>query len=180
MVNIHKKFYSDKAGSIFKTCVFCNDNVLEYEQGYLIEKAYKYNPKTNKFEIIFEYALCIECMQRLSSEMSEESIKNIAKYFNKNKNEEYFSGLNVNERLATCMISQKKLKTQKEFQIAGYFLKDKMIVSNDFPFAIGYEAIEEIQELISEKTRNFFEKFNDIVLPSDFKYTFPKDRVLIF
>ena len=55
-----------------------------------------------------------------------------------------------------------------------------MIVSNDFPFAIGFGAIEEIQELISEKTRGFSDKFKDIVLPPHVKDNFPKDRVLIF
>lgn len=180
MKKIHKNFYSEKDGELLKTCVFCNDNVLEYEYGYVIEKAFKFNKVTNIFELVFEYALCTECMQRLSSEMSEESKNNITEYFNRNKKQEYFSVLTVEERFKMCMLSGKNLKTQKEYQIAGFFIKDEMIVSNDFPFAIGFDAIEEVQELISDQTRDFSDKFKDVVLPPHVKDNFPKDRILIF
>ena len=43
----------------------------------------------------------------------------------------------------------------KEYQIAGQFYKSTMIVFDAFPFAIGDLAIEEIQELLSKKTRDF-------------------------
>lgn len=182
-MKINNIFLSDKTGKFPEKCVFCDDNILEYEQGYVIEKAFKFNDKTKTFKTIFEYALCAECIQRLSSEMSKESSEKVQNYlssFKSNLNQNVDNEKGVEERLNTCMVKNNSIKNSKEYQIAGYFLKNEMLVSDVFPYAIGDEAIEEIQNLISEKTRDFSDKFKDLILPPDVREKFPKDRIVIF
>jgi len=181
MDNIDKKFLLDKGNKQFKKCVFCEDNILEYEHGYVVEKAFKYNQKTEDFDIIFEYALCLECIQRLSSEMSKESTSKIEKYFKANAKPLSLSELiDLKTRTETCMITKEKLNKSKEYQIAAFFQKDLMMISERFPFAISSVAIEEIQNLISKKTRDFSDKFKDLIIPPQERDKIPKDRILIF
>ncbi|NPA44134.1 MAG: hypothetical protein GXO49_01230 [Chlorobi bacterium] len=181
MDDIDKKFLLNKDNNQFKKCVFCEDNILEYEHGYVVEKAYKYNNKSNDFEIIFEYALCLECVQHLSSEMSEESTNNIEKYFEANVKPLSASQLiDLKARTETCMITGESLSKSKEYQIAAVYQKESMIINERFPFAISGIIIEEIQELISEKTRNFTDKFKDLIIPPQERDKIPKDRILIF
>ncbi|MCF6365158.1 MAG: hypothetical protein L3J35_03055 [Bacteroidales bacterium] len=182
-MKINNIFFSDKTGNLFEKCVFCEGNILKYENGYVIEKAFKYNEKTKSFKMIFEYALCSECIKKLSSEMSKESTEKIQNYlssFRSNLNVVFDNEAVIEERLKTCMVKNKNVQTSEEYQIAGFFLKDKMLVSDMFPYAVGDEAIEEIQNLISEKTRDFSNKFKDLILPPDVREKFPKDRVVIF
>ena len=180
MIDINKIFYSNKSKSLHKKCVFCEENILEYEHGYVIEKAFKYNGSIKSFELIFEYALCSECIQRLSSEMSKKSKLKVEQYFIENIKLSKLKFSNANEKIEHCMITGDNVQNSKEYQIAGFFIKNKMVVSENFPYAISSVVIEEIQELISEKTRKFSDTFKDLILPPDVREKFPKDRIVIF
>lgn len=180
MKKINKIFYSTKTGKLHNKCVFCEENILEFEHGYVIEKAFKYNDAKNIYETIFEYALCTECLQRLSSEMSEKSKNTIEAYFRINRNDAMHRLNSVKGRLEECLITNENIRNSKEYQIAGFFIKNEMLVSNDFPYAIGEKAINEIQDLISKKTRDFSEKFKDLILPPHVKDNLPKNRIVIF
>lgn len=182
-MEIKEIFYSEKNNKLFNKCILCEDNILEYEHGYAVEKAFKYNSETKRHETIFEYAICTECIQRSSSEMSEKSVSNIQKYLNKfRENQKQYTDnvADIEERTKICMVTNKDVYKSEEFQIAGFFIKKEMIVSDIFPYAIGEEAIEEIQNLISEKTRNFSDNFKNLILPPDIRKKLPKDRIVIF
>ena len=180
---IPKIFYSEETGGLHKTCIMCDDLILKYEHGYIIEKAFKRNEKSNKFDVIFEYALCTECQQSLSKEMSHKSMRNIQQYFLKYKSN--ISGLNssesdISKRLSNCMITNIDVNEMDEYQIAGQFYKNSMIVFDAFPFAVGEIAVNEIQEMLSEKTRGFSDKFKDLILPPDVRDKIPDDRLVFF
>lgn len=180
---IPKIFYSEETEGLHKTCIMCDDLILKYEHGYIIEKAFKRNEKSNKFDVIFEYALCTECQQSLSKEMSHKSMRNIQQYFLKYKSN--ISGLNssesdISKRLSNCMITNIDVNKMDEYQIAGQFYKNSMIVFDAFPFAVGEIAINEIQEMLSEKTRGFSDKFKDLILPSNVRDKIPDDRLVFF
>jgi hypothetical protein len=181
--DIPEIFRSNKNGELLASCIMCDDDLLNYEHGYVIEKAFNKKPGTDDFELIFEYAICTECQQSLSKEMSEKSMKNIRRFFNVHKTN--ISGLSntdsdISKRLRTCMISDNEVADMKEYQIAGQFYKDHMIVFDAFPFAIGDHAIDEIQELLSKKTKDFSDKFKDLILPPDVRDKIPDDRLVFF
>jgi hypothetical protein len=68
----------------------------------------------------------------------------------------------------------------EEYQIAGQFWQNSMIVFDSFPFALGETAVNEIQELLSDKTRGFSDKFKDLILPPDVRDKIPDDRLVFF
>ena len=75
------------------------------------------------------------------------------------------------------MIENTNVNEMNEYQIAGQFYKKKMIVFDAFPFAVGETAINEIQEMLSEKTRDFSDKFKDLILPPDVREKIPNKRI---
>ncbi len=180
MENIKQKFYSEKNNKPFNKCVFCEGELLGNENFYVVEKAFSYNLSNKSYELVFEYALCSECIQSLSSEMSKESQDKIEKYFDANLNNNGFDKIDADKRTNICMITGDDLLHTKEYQIAALFFDDEMVVSERFPFAIGDVAIEEIQQLISEKTRDFTDKFKDIIIPPEVRDNIPKDRIIFF
>jgi len=181
--DIPEIFFNENSGKMHDTCLLCDDNLLKYKHGYVIEKAFKKNNLTDEFEVIFEYALCTECQQSLSKEMSKKSMENIQKFFHdhkKNISALTNSEVDINTRLNKCMITNDDIADTNEYQIAGQFYKQTMIVFDSFPFALGETAVNEIQELLSEKTRGFSDKFKDLILPPDVRDKIPDDRLVFF
>lgn len=176
-------FFNNKTGKFHESCILCDDHLLSYKHGYVIEKAFKRNSQTKKFELVFEYALCTECQQSLSKEMSVKSMQNIQKFFQHHKGSIHSlsnSDSDVQTRLNTCMITGEDLSKTEEYQIAGQFWQNSMIVFDSFPFALGETAVNEIQELLSDKTRGFSDKFKDLILPPDVRDKIPDDRLVFF
>jgi hypothetical protein len=112
--------------------------------------------------------------------MSKESQNKIEKYFEANLNNNGFNKIDVGKRTNVCMITGDNLLHTKEYQIAALFFDNEMIVSERFPFAIGDIALEEIQQFISKKTRDFTNKFKEIVIPPEVRDNIPKDRIIFF
>ena len=180
-INIPKEFFSEKTGEKFTNCIYCGKSLDKSEHGYFIEKAYNNNPKTNETEIIFEYAICLDCIQETQNELSEKSLKNIQMYFKlytKNKNIAEDDLLNTKKRITNCFITNKPVSSYKEYQIAGFFIDDCIIFTDLYPLSIGEYAIEEIQELISDKTRDYLDKFKDKVIPPSVREFVPDGRVV--
>jgi hypothetical protein len=180
-MNIPEIFHHSESGKQHDRCVMCEDDLLTYEFGYVIEKAFQKNKTTGYFETIFEYALCKECQKKIAGEMSQESMLNIQRYFIENAlQNDTFSKLfkDVESRLKNCMVKGDSILDGEEYQIAGQFKKDQMILNDTFPFAIGETAILEIQDLLSTKTKGFMNKFKDLILPPEVRDKIPDNRFI--
>ncbi len=181
-IHIPEQFYRSDSGKKHDHCVLCEDQLFNYEQGYVIEKAFQKNPQTGFFETVFEYAVCRECQQKLSGEMSQESVLNIQRYFIENALQtDTFSDIfsDTESRFKYCMVKGMHISTMNEYQIGGLFKKELMVVNETFPYVIGEVAINEIQNLLSEKTKGFINKFKDLVIPPDVRKKIP-DKPFIF
>ena len=179
--DIPKIFYSKKTKKPFKKCNLCGETLLDNEYGYFIEKAFKNIKKTGKKEIIFEYAICTECQQETGSELSKESIKNIEMYFRlytEEKEQTDNDPKSVKAKISNCFVSEIPVSESSEFQIIGFFIEDRMIIADNLPIALGDKAINEIQELISEKTKDFLDGFKDKVFPPDIREKIPDDKLI--
>lgn len=184
-IEIPEEFNSSKNNKPITNCVLCDKDVLNDEEPYIIEKAFKNNDITKETELVFEYALCGQCQQNTASELSKESLKSIKMYYDLYVNfEERQSQLTdtenfkLSEWINKCIITGKPLSESKEFQYGAMFLKDKMLLVN-IPFAIGEKAINEMQELISEKTRNFLDGFKDKIIPPEIRDRVPDDFLVL-
>jgi len=184
-IDIPELFYSSSENEPIHTCANCGKELFFDNEPYFIEKAFKRNSNAKTVEVIFEYAMCFRCQQSTSQELSVESLKNIKMYFDlyvdfDKRQRDYMNQTNfkLSDCLKQCIITQKPLEYYSEYQIGGYFFRDKLLMDN-LPFAIGQQAVEEIQDLISDKTRDFLDGFKDKIFPIDIRDKIPDDFLIL-
>jgi hypothetical protein len=161
----------DAEGKLFDTCKQCGKNLLEPPASYTLEKVFKRYPNTATPQILFEYAVCDDCAGEMRDEFSEESAANIQNYFAGHlANLHDFDERNLQTRLTTCMIKSSSLADEQEFAVVARGHGNQMLKSH-YPFAIGLTAMDEISELISEKTRDLLDDFveRNFIGPPEFE-----------
>ncbi len=160
---IPKEFYSFETGVPFSNCLECDSHLMN-GQPYLIEKAYKNHIEYNVKDTVFDYALCMNCAERLKDEMSKESVKSLTRFFSERINfGDHVARLHQSpiENIQSCMITGKNLDDCHEYQIYAYCVNDT--VSSDMPpYMVSGEVMEEILPLLSKQTKDdlngFFNK----------------------
>lgn len=159
-VPIPQEFWSFADGQPFRTCVVCGESLLaDGGRFYLIEKAH------SKGEVVFEYAICLSCQQHLEAELSQQSLKLIAHYFDEHVDWSQLRGLRelsssgkgaALSGLSRCLITGKQASECKGYHILTACFGENLLES---PCLIGDEAVESIQKLVSRKTRDQLDGF---------------------
>lgn len=174
-MDIPDKFKNTLENEIFRNCISCDKDLIESNEEYLIEKAIKRFPELDTEEVVFEYAMCIECAERMRSTLSVESRQRVDSYF-ENRRGNIMSNLfqdyikedhsNWGEE---CMISGENFKNLREYQIYAH-CKGDQIVPQQGVFMISGAILEELSELLSEATRDELDRFIDdnFGLPPEF------------
>tara|TARA_B100000963_G_C22563838_1_gene642705 strand:- start:864 stop:1175 length:312 start_codon:yes stop_codon:yes gene_type:complete len=87
------------------------------------------------------------------------------------------SGLNLFEK---CAVSGKNVKELLEYNIIGQFFSTKMVVGH-FPILLSPVIGEEIQELLSQETKDEFDDFMNTIndVPPELKELFKVKRPVI-
>jgi cytochrome c553 len=167
--DIPERFYSDAEGKPFEYCQVCGKYLLSEGTAYVVEKALK-NYKGYEFSsTIYEFAVCIDCHKKVQEGMSEESLANLQRYYQSIMMEKGqqpimidVNNFNIDQWLSKCFFKGDEIKELSEYQIVAQFSGDKMIL-NMPPMVIGEKAMEEMSELLSDKTidemNGFREKF---------------------
>jgi len=168
LVDIPEQFYSDSDGKHFQTCVVCGKNLLEEGTHYVIEKAMKNYEGYDFSSTVFEYAMCMVCYQKMQEGMSEESMKNMQLYYQdiveaKSNNGQIMldlSTFDLKDWLSKCFFKDKPVREMKEYQLIGQFNGRRMVM-NTPPMAIGEEVMEDMVDLLSEKTKDEMDRFRE-------------------
>jgi len=155
-------FQSLEKDGPFEKCINCERPLLEDGVTYLIERAFKGT------EPIIELAMCLECHDKLAEELSEESRQNMTEFMkqrvdHKKRNKKLAKLPNVDQVetwLSECALTGAPAEDCHERQIYGLCLGDQMIF-DQIPFMISGKAIEEMTELLSEKTKGWMRDFMD-------------------
>ena len=183
-VEIPKEFYSEKTNAPFEKCSMCNKTFGSTEI-YVVEKSFKRAKPYAEAELVFEYALCGECQARSRSELSEKSLKNIEMYFQlyvdfEKRTDELSKDENkdINKWVSNCIITGNSIDEQKEFTIAGMLYHDRLFF-NSLPFALGEKAIYEMQELLSKKTKDILDGFQNEIFPPEIREKLPDGRLIL-
>ena len=190
LIEIPKQFYSDATNALFNTCLNCGRYLLDNNTEYVIEKAVKRYKEFDTTDTIFEYAICLKCHMEIMSVYSEASLKNIQNYFQTHVNFEERQH-RINDKLASgsyslkewtsnCIVKGTPLDQLSEYQVGCMCVGNKMLVSN-MPFLIGNEAMDEITQLLSNKTIGEMNRFVDefLGLPPDLRKLLKDTGVLI-
>ena len=182
---IPELFYSFETKEPFQHCLVCNCFLLE-DQTYVIEKAIKKYTDYSATDVIFDYAICMQCAINFRKEFSEESLNKIDAYFNHYIKDHLTLGhiddrLNIDACLNKCLIKGTNQKELVEYQIYAH-CKGRHLIKSLPPYLVSNEAIEEIIPLISYETQQLLDGFYNKYFSPDpsILHPIPKDRIVFF
>jgi hypothetical protein len=164
-MRIPKIFYSSETGKPFENCMVCNAYLLTDEMSYAIEKVVRQVPSLEIKEILFEYAICNTCMFTMYNRMSVESRKKIQEFYqkhdtqNKRRKDLAISQDNRTQSwIRYCFIHDTLISKSPEYQLTAQFT-GKHLHQDHMPLAISFEAMEEMNSLLSDETRQEMDDF---------------------
>lgn len=164
-IRIPKVFFSSDTGKPFSHCLMCEKFLLQDGTAYMIEKAIKQHPEMKVKETIFDYALCMDCAVKMNAAMSVESRQRISAYFEEHANLAerrdlllQKKSLRVQPWLTRCVIKNTPIAKSPEYQLTAQF-DGKHMLFTYMPFALSFEAMDEMSGLLSEKSRGEIDDF---------------------
>ena len=169
MHEIPSIFLSSETGKPIERCLVCDKHLLDGEE-YMIEKAFANYPALNTKDLIWEIAICFDCMETQRLEYSEESNRRIAEYFQTHSSFSHHKKLiedqnyNAEEWLSHCLISGKPASECSQYQIYAQCV-DGFCLFESAPFMISDEAMDEVAQLLSNATLRSMNDFRDKYMP---------------
>jgi len=161
---IPSEFYSFETNSPFDKCIECEKYLLDEGTEYLIEKAVKNYEGYEAKDVVFDYAICMDCADKMRKEISKESWEKMMQYFQDNmdlENRIEMSTQDPKENLNQCMIKKTSMDQCKEYQVFAHCNGTKLNMQNP-PYMISGEVMDELLTLLSEQTidemNGFFKK----------------------
>jgi len=164
ITSIIPKIFHKADGGLLDECIMCNRNVLNPACDYLIEKAVRAYPEIKKTEVIIEYAMCMPCAEAMRNELSVESRQRIEAYFKQYVDPNKRQALLTPKRavfknwIDNCLVKGTPIKKSMEYSLYAHGYGKKMVY-DFFPYAISGEVMEEVNNLLSEKTREVLDDF---------------------
>lgn len=164
-------------------CIQCDYDVINGDRFYMIEKVFKRYLPLDSTQVLFEYAVCSECYEKMRGALSKESMQNLSAYMMTNTD---FQAMQARMQehpeepekwLSHCMIKGMPREELTEFQMGACFKGDRLVTNFMPPFMIGNVAMEEMNELLSKETKDEMDGFMDenFGIPPELR----KDLVLI-
>jgi len=144
----------------FSNCSKCNRFLLDESVEYMIEKVLVPN------DVLYEFAICSKCIISLQQEISKESLHNMQQFSEKELNNS-IQTINhlVNEDYNTI---KKKLSIQtpklsyENCNIMAFF-KGTNLMEGYPAVCVSTQALENMQEILSKKTKDSFDDFMDFI-----------------
>jgi hypothetical protein len=171
MIDIPKVFKTFISEDYFRNCITCDKYLLDDDTEYVIEKVIR------EGYVELEYSMCLDCVDKMRQKMSKESMERVNHYFEVNfnffeKRYDLFASQNskIDDYISRSLFKDKSIHDLDEYQLLGHCRGNKMLLSV-FPYIVCKDAIEEVQELLSAKTREELDDFTDkyFGLPPDLK-----------
>jgi hypothetical protein len=187
LIDIPERFYSDGEGAPFEKCVVCGKDLLREGTHYVIEKAIKNYKGTDITSTVYEYAMCMDCYVEMQKNMSEESLKNLQKFYESFVQKQGsniitidIDTFNLDQWLSKCFFTSQPVNEMEEYQIMAQF-KGNHLMLNTPPMAIGQTVAEEMSELLSAKTKGEMDRFREQFLgpPPEIKELFFGKKLLL-
>ena len=156
---IPSAFYSFADDGPFRRCVACEKDVVEDHDVYVVQKTFAGD------EVVFEYALCSACHERVFGGMSKASTANIRAFFHQRVDLEarrlrleHDSQRTIDQWIgacATCGIDRDECNGYSIAAACG----GEDILYYHLPLLICQQCEIEIQDVLSKKTREMGEDF---------------------
>ncbi|MFM9076134.1 MAG: hypothetical protein ACKORJ_11305 [Bacteroidota bacterium] len=162
---IPKIFRDSSTGEPFRSCLMCERNLAEGVD-YVIEKSIRNLPSPARTEVLFEYALCMDCAERMRKQLSKESLQRISAFFGSRVNMQERMDLisrpetSFRDCIGHCLITGVPIKKQREYSLYAQ-CQGSRLVYGLFPYAVSEAVMEEANELLSAKSREVLNGFID-------------------
>ncbi len=157
-IEIPSLFHSSDSEKHFDRCMVCEKYLLEEGTDYMIEKSIRQFPDLQVTEVIFEYAICMDCAIQLNESMSKETRQGIADYFsrceNLHKRQNQFSwgqAKDVKPLIERCALKDTLISDCMEYQIIGQCSGTHLLLAGT-PMAISHAALDEMADLMSAES----------------------------
>ena len=176
-MKIPEKFHNSLSEKNFIECSICKADLSHPNTEYLIEKAYKRFAGNLGEELLFEVAVCFDCASHMRGELSKESLANIQEFFAKKSMEQKLANATPDPSvlLDQCLLSGKDLDSMKEYQIYAHCRGGELADPHSY-YMLSDDIIENIQELLSDHTRDQLQKFSDdnVGMPPELRKLFSR------
>lgn len=154
---ITNDFLNSETGQPFSECMMCNTSLTETQ--YVVEKAFRNYPSLGTKEVIFEYAMCMQCAAKMHFELSEESRSRITAYLSSHITRKSFQSTDdIDSSVKNCVVRSTDLSDSSEYSIYALCDGQEMILG-EFPYGLSGEAQDEIMKLLSAKTLEVMDDF---------------------
>ncbi len=170
---IPSEFHNSETGLPFHHCLVCECNLMAETQPYSIERAIRHYPEMKLKSVVFEYALCAQCMTNMENELSDMTKLAIKLFFsakldlrNRPKWEATFDEngvlqpFNVSEWIETCAVNSLPRKELYEYSLFARCIGDR-IIPEVVPYMISGPAQDELIALFSKESLGFMNDFTD-------------------
>ena len=160
LVNIPSSFYSFKEEGPFQHCVECDRFLLDESCDYVIEKAVRNYPGFKASDVIFDYAICMDCAIEVQKGLSTESMTKIQEFMQEHLQQKMRTRESASLESYTdhCLVSNRAVSECEEFQIFAYCRGSKVNLQMP-PYMISGQVLDEISELLSPETRDELDGF---------------------
>lgn len=182
-------FRSTETGRPFERCAMCDRFLLDAGTTYIVEKAFRSYKGFDARETVFEYALCTDCRDSLTAELSTESRQRIQDYFESRVDivarrhrlvDSDPSGVRLGPWISRCLVSDEPVGEMDEFQVYCECDGPHMLYGYS-PFLLGGKVMDQIADLLSNKTLDELNGFADDILglPPELEELFARRVVLL-
>lgn len=173
---IPKLFFSDLTGAPMDHCISCERPLLDGSIPYFIEKALKPNQGYKLYSTIFEYAMCLPCMDSHKGKISKKSMLAINQYFMNQVDlerrqylveEELYDDLDL--WVGRCLVKDTDVRQMSECQLYAMCINDQIVMA-EHPYMVSGLALDEVVDLLSDETLDEFNRLTDeLIGPSEFQ-----------
>lgn len=157
-------FHDEDHGKPYRNCRICELDLHHPPQPYLVEKIVRKNAAMGMAEVQFAYAVCLDCVAEMQSQVSEESAERIRDYVQSNADWQQrlqlveLASEDPMRLVQRCLISGRPLGQVQEYQIAALCDGEELILSL-WPYALSGEVIQEMSDLLSQETLGHLDDF---------------------
>ena len=151
-------FHNSETGGPFSNCLMCNKELIQSNEQYLIEKVMRRVPALNLTEVLFEYAICMNCAQQTHEQMSKSSREAVERFFHENVKHGIIKL--EGDRLDFCVFTGKRIDATLEYSLHAQCIGDKMVQSV-FPYAMSDDAMDQIVNRLSNETLDELDRFKN-------------------
>ena len=156
--DIPEDFYSYESKQPFENCIECGKNLIATQAPYFVEKAFRKYPNFKAHDVVYEFAMCYTCANKMRQTLSKESLKAMQNFMEDNVSNQPTNDTGESAGLKECMITKQPIGEQEEYVIYGAFQGNQMMVA-EFPYAIGMDAMNQLSDLLSNATLDIMDDF---------------------